>query len=304
MQTHDAFVESQAESVSPSDLFYPSQGRILGPPDVRLMAIVTLLLSDAATAGDDDSSPFASLNAVATAGTISADGKEDSAATSLNIKEESSSSSAEIVRWDTAVLTSELATLAKHWSTFFNTWPTDFTHLPMFWNETEMDAIRGTSCHAYVTRLRQNVDDLWHHVMQPVLLSQQAGFIHPTLNSSSVDETATARRLHLIYERAVGATYSRSHGASKRSSVDHLMSLFSSILGNSIPAETTTRAVEHWLCPLLDCVNGARDDDGLINVAMGKDDDDGPIELKTLRSIKSGEELFISYENKPNKDYL
>jgi hypothetical protein len=82
------------------------------------------------------------------------------------------------------------------------------------------------------------------------------------------------------------------------------MSLFSSILGNSIPAETTTRAVEHWLCPLLDCVNGARDDDSLINVAMGKDDDDGPIELKTLRSIKSGEELFISYENKPNKDYL
>jgi hypothetical protein len=132
---------------------------------------------------------------------------------------------------------------------------------------------------------------------KPVLLSQQAGFFHARNSSSSDDETATARRLHLIYDRAVGATYSRSHGARKRSSVDHLMSLFASILGNSIPAETTTTrvAVEHWLCQLLDCVNGARDDDdGLIKVAMGKDDDDEPIELKTLRSIKSGEELFVS----------
>jgi SET domain len=271
MTAHEAFVESQAKSNSSKDMFYRSQGRILGPPDVRMISIVTPILFYASITGDLSCSP---------------------SATSLDALSSSSSppqqQPALIGTTSTPALSTELKNLAKYWSAFFSTWPMDFSNLPMFWNEAEMDAIRGTSYHAYVSRLRQNVDELWQLIMQPIL-SQAAGVFH---HSSDNDETA---RLYLVYKRAVGATYSRSHGASKK--LDPLMSLFASILGNSpMP--------EHWLCPLLDCVNGAREDDALINVAMCNEEDEGPLELQTLQSIKSGDELFISYENMPNKDYL
>lgn len=139
MNAHDAFVEAQAESISSKDLFYPNNGRILGRRDVHMIAIVTIiLLLFYAT----DSS---SLDASTAAGTTTLD------ASSARLDDAAAA----------ALLSAEVKKLVTFWCAFFNTWPKNFSNLPMFWTEAEMDTIRGTSYHAYVSRLRQNVNELW-----------------------------------------------------------------------------------------------------------------------------------------------
>lgn len=274
MIAYDSFVNARAESISPNDLCYPNKGRVLGQREIRMMVLVAILLY-AADALDTRS-------------------QEDTGDDTLAVEQQFSS-------MDTA-LSSELVKLAKYWSAFLKTWPRTFSSLPMFWTKSEMDNIRGTSHHAYVTRLRQDVDEQWLFVIQPAL--QGAGFCIPkTLPATNDDGTNMA--FPLFYERAVGATYSRSHGAFKRG-LDSLMSLFESVLaGVAGKMAPPSAQQQHLLCPLLDCVNGARDDED-INVEMSSDDDEELelMELKSIRRIKSGEELILSYGNVPNQNYL
>jgi hypothetical protein len=205
-----------------------------------------------------------------------------------------------------AALSSELVILAKYWSAFLNTWPKDFSNLPMFWNKAEMDAIRGTSYHACASRLCQNVNELWLFAILPCLDEAGLCIIPPLINKQHAMTHGGADDvvLPVFFQRAVGATYSRSHGACKP--VESLMKMFECILKEVEPKLPDIIQQNHWLCPLLDCFNGARDgdEDETINVDIFSKNHDGPMEVKSLRSIKSGEELIISYGNMPNKDYL
>ena len=285
MKEYDTYIGDKfaKSKVGDFDFYRFTDGRILADSEVRLTLFLTLLLCFM----DTDTT-----NTCNSTGDDEEDGNNDG---DNNGNGDDHTIQHSDISADMNVA-DELGRLAEKWSPYLSTWPHEFSSLPPFWSETEVENIKGTCFSQYMARLQDELIENWENIVGPSLAEAGIYKYVPAYadNSDSSEERHTATRtlndLPIFYQLAVGAVQSRTHGSNEMSDGNRDM------LGRA--TDSTIGIVLH---PLLDLVNGERAEEH-VNVEM-RGGEHGTI-LYASRDIKAGEELVVSYEDTLTLSYL
>jgi len=69
-------------------------------------------------------------------------------------------------------LSNELGKLVDQWSPYINTWRNDFSLLPPFLSDVELENIKGTSFSRYIARVQKEIIKIWDFVLKPTLVKK------------------------------------------------------------------------------------------------------------------------------------
>jgi len=263
MERYEAFIDDifERSEAAEHDFYRVTNGRVISKDEVRLTLFLSLLLCFM-EAGKTD------MNI----GSMDMDVKKSTTTTTVGIKV-------------------ELETLTEKWSPYLNTWPHDFSSLPPFWSEKELENIKGTSFSKYIARLQNELTENWENIIRPSLV--EAGIYNYVDDDDASEKERNVKGLPLFYQLAVGGVQSRTHGSQEE---EEAVDLVASLLSKR-------RSVSVVLHPLLDLVNGERGEEH-INVEVHCNPARTRTFLSAIRDIKAGEELIVSYDDAISMSYL
>lgn len=162
---------------------------------------------------------------------------------------------------------SSLHRAAAHFANYFDTLPDNYDSLIFNWKEEELENLKGTACHAMLQRLRKEVSQNWQDSFCDV--------IKEYLQRQGLDEVVSDL-LDKCYMDAICTIYSRMHAL------------------DVVSGATTSRNNTRCTCPLVDLINGDREDSPRCNTHLlhypGTH-----VALQATRNIAAGEELIFSY---------
>ena len=171
---------------------------------------------------------------------------------------------------------------ARHWKHYLDTLPDNYDSLIFQWTPDEIANLRGTSCHALVQRLRTEVDENWDQSFRDVL----EDYLLTTLESTDDVVEIDRNLLQTSYRRAVCTIYSRMHA-----------------LDTAGMAESTAQKNSRCTCPLIDLINGDRDDSPRCNTHLLHFPGTHVL-LQASRDIAAGEEIMFSYGQVSNQIFV
>lgn len=176
---------------------------------------------------------------------------------------------------DSGTPTSSIEMAFDHWVPYFNTLPNDdYESLIFNWTKQDIDNLRGTATYAHVVRLRKEVKDNWEQSFRDCLVDYLQAEFPSSSSSLPVDQEV----LESCYKHAICTLYSRMHG------------LFEVVAGQKTTSQNNTRCV----CPLVDLINGDREDSPRCNTQL-LHHPSSHVALQATRDIQAGEELLFSY---------
>lgn len=153
-----------------------------------------------------------------------------------------------------------IRTVYTYWSSFLETLPQDWSHLPMFWNTTDLELLQGTSFHALTVRFQVEMKQVFQHVLVPVVLlafQQQQQHKYDSEGIDNDTQSSFVSVLETKFYLALAIVNSHAHAK------DTAETTSSTATGTISTSTSTTRAFIEpvpIILPIIDLVNGMRDE--------------------------------------------
>jgi SET domain/MYND finger len=169
-----------------------------------------------------------------------------------------------------------LGDATAHFGFYLDTLPQTFESLIFHWSDEELEFLYGTASHALSQLLQHEVQENWEQTFQDVLVP----YLQRQLKQDEIDQTM----LHQSYIHAICIIYSRMHAL-------------------DVVANVTSKSNTSCTCPLVDLLNGDRDESPRCNTHLVH----FPgihVALQATRDIEAGHELAFSYGQVSNQVFI
>lgn len=179
-------------------------------------------------------------------------------------------------------LSEEATKVYQFWSSFLDTQPHDWSHLPLMWNAEDLAMIEGTSFGALAIRFQDEMNQVFQKVFVSSLVKHGMAQADASLKNENL--------LYFKYKQALAIVNSHSHSLDGQN-----YGRFNNTFVEPTPI----------IFPIIDLVNGMRDEVDC-NAELVGNPIQGCYHLQATKDCQAGDEVFICYgENKlSNLDFF